>query len=109
LLHVGQVRLVRLGTRRGGWRGGLLAGREAAPLAVPGVRDGGVQGEGGPGLMPVGAEERDVPPGRRLAALPLAHRTGAYPAPPDGITACCHWWTPVVSEDVGRSCRACWR
>src|SRR5262249_31099281 len=51
LLHVGEVRLVRLGVRRRGWTGLVLAGRVAAPRAVPCLRDRGIARKTGDGLV----------------------------------------------------------
>src|SRR5215471_18370787 len=80
LLHVGEVSLVRLDSRRGRRAGLVLAGREAAPWALPLVGDGCVGREARPGLVTVRAPERHPYPGRGLAALRLAHRAGAHPA-----------------------------
>src|SRR6185437_7366870 len=85
LLHVGEVRLVRLGVRRRGWVGLVLAGRVAAPRAVPGLRDRGIARKTGDGLVLVAAPEGDPHPWRGLAALGLAHRTRADPAAADRV------------------------
>ncbi len=85
LLHVGQVGLVRLDAGRGRRGGLVLAGREAAPGALPLVGDRGVGREAGLGLVPVRAPERHPDPGRGLAALRLAHRASAYPASADRV------------------------
>src|SRR5215469_3345518 len=79
LLHVGEVSLVRLDSRRGRRAGLVLAGREAAPRTLPLVGDGCVGREARPGLVTVRAPERHPYPGRGLAALRLAHRAGAHP------------------------------
>src|SRR5579863_3723085 len=55
LLDVREVRLVGLDPRRGRRVGLVLAGREAAPGALPLLGDRGVGCEAGPGLVPVGA------------------------------------------------------
>ena len=88
LAHVGQVRLVRLGLGLRGRRVLVLARREAAARAVPGLRHGGVVREGRPGLVPVGAVEGHPHAGGGLAPLRLAHRTGADTAAPDRVAAC---------------------
>src|SRR5215469_10589252 len=58
LLHVGEVSLVRLDSRRCRRAGLVLAGREAAPRTLPLVGDGCVGREARPGLVPVRAPER---------------------------------------------------
>src|SRR3954454_19714264 len=57
LLHVREVRLVRLVAGRVRGRLRLSAGREAAARAVPCVRQRGVERESRTGLVPVRAEE----------------------------------------------------
>src|SRR6185437_17117624 len=86
LLHVGQVGLVGLNARRRRRVRLVLAGREAAPRALPLVGDRGIGRETRPGLVPVGAPERHPHAGRGLTALRLAHRAGAYPATANRIT-----------------------
>src|SRR6266487_3459146 len=76
---------VPLGMRRSRWIRLILACREPAARAVPGLRDRGVASEARNGLVPVAAPERDAHPRCRLAALSLAHRTRAYPAAADGV------------------------
>ena len=86
LLHVRQVRLVRLRLR---WRrraGRVTSGRNTAARAIPGVRDRGVVGEARHRFVAVAAEERHPNPRRRLASLCFAHRAGANPAPANGVT-----------------------
>src|SRR5580693_4355397 len=86
LLHVREVRLVGLDARRG--RGALLilAGRVAAPGALPGLGYGGVGGEARPGLVLVRAPERHPDTRRGLAALGLSHGSRAHPAAANGVT-----------------------
>src|SRR5690242_1822652 len=103
-LHVGQVRLVRLGVRRGGRVRLVLAGRETAAGAVPSLRHRGVAGETGHGLVLVAAPEGNPDPRRGLAALGLAHRSRAYPAATDGVaTAHCY---PLPSLTTSLTLRA---
>src|SRR5581483_4047468 len=85
LLHVSQVRLVRLDPGRGRWVGLVGSGRVAAARALPAVRHGRVRREAGPRLVAVGAPEGDPHPRGSLAPLGLAHRAGAYPAATNGI------------------------
>src|SRR6266568_6741051 len=85
LLHIGEMRLVRLGVRRRGRVGLVLASRETAPRAVPCLRDRGIARKTGDGLVLVTAPEGDPYPRRGLAALCLAHRTRADPAAADRV------------------------
>src|SRR6185437_12307487 len=80
LLYVSQVSLVGLDTRWSRRVVLVLAGREAAPRALPLLGYGGVGREARLGLVSVRAPECHPDPRRRLAALRLAHRAGAYPA-----------------------------
>src|ERR1700733_8818084 len=85
-LHVGQVSLVGLDTRRGR-RGRLVLARGGgAARALPLVGNRGVGRETRPGLVAVGAPERHPDTGRGFAALRLAHRAGAYPATANRVT-----------------------
>src|SRR5689334_23322460 len=69
LLHVGEVRLVRLDAGRV-WRGLLVLARGvAAARALPGVRNRGVGRKARPRLVLVRAPERDPHTRRGLAAL----------------------------------------
>src|SRR5271165_383 len=85
LLHVSQVRLVRLDAGR--VRRGLLvlARGIAATGALPRVRDRRVRRETRTRLVPVSAPERDPDARRGFAALGLSHRTRADPAAADGV------------------------
>src|ERR1700730_463861 len=85
LLHVGEVRLVRLDAGR--FRRGMLVLPRgvAAAGALPGVRDRGVGRETGPRLVLVRAPERDPHTWCGLAALGFSHRTRADPAAADGV------------------------
>src|SRR5690606_3522729 len=85
LLHIGQVRLVRLVLRRSGRVGLVLTGRETAAGAVPPLRNGRVTGEAGARDVHVGAPERDPYTWSCLAALGLPHRTGADTAATDRV------------------------
>src|SRR4051794_36827354 len=60
LLHVGEVRLVRLNLGRGRRVLRVEVRRHPAAGAVPDLRDRGVRGEGRPCLVPGGAEVGDV-------------------------------------------------
>ena len=87
LLHVGEVRLVGLdlGRRRRVLR--VQAGRQPALGAVPRLRDGRLDRERHHRAVLVRAEVGDGLPRRGLAALGLAHRTGADPAAPDRVSS----------------------
>src|SRR5437868_4298750 len=85
LLHVSQVRLVRLSLRRGRRVLRVLARRKPAARAVPGLRDRDIGRETGTGLMPVGAIEGHPDAGGGVAALRLSHRTGPDTAAPNRV------------------------
>src|SRR5689334_23513109 len=88
LLHVGQVRLVRLDPRCGRRVLLVLSGRQPAAGAVPGLGDAGARllGEAGPGLVTVGAPVGDEDTGGGVAALGLPHRSGTDTAAPNRVT-----------------------
>ena len=71
------------------------AGREATARAVPRLRDRRVGRERRPGLVIVGAPERDAAPRRGLAALGLAHRSSADPTTANRVAT-----SHVVSPSV---------
>src|SRR5690606_23694199 len=83
--HVRQVRLVRLGLRRGRGVLRVLSGGEPAARTVPGLGDLDVRREAGAGLVPVGAVERHPDAGGGFAALRLTHRTGSDTAAPNRV------------------------
>src|SRR3954453_17622772 len=87
LLHVRQVRLVRLGAP--GRRRVLLVGvgRQAAAGAVPGTGELRVVGERRLRVVAVRAPERDDDPLGALTPLGLAHRTGTDPGSPDRVAS----------------------
>src|SRR6266540_6082038 len=88
LLHVGQVRLVRLVPRRSRRVSAVLAGREAALRAVPAVRHRRVHRERGTYLVPVRTPERHPTAGSGLTAFRFPHRTCSDPRAPDGAATC---------------------
>ena len=82
LLHVGQVRLVRLDPRWGRRGVLVLTGGQAAPRAVPDLGDLHLVAlrEARGRLVAVPAPVADEDPGRGLPPLALTHRARAHPA-----------------------------
>src|ERR1039457_6839797 len=72
--------LVWLAARWPRWAVLLPARREAAPRAVPGLRDRSVAGKARAGLVSVRAPEGDPYPGRCLATFRRRHRARASAA-----------------------------
>src|SRR5690606_27110305 len=100
LLHVREVRLVRLVLRRSGRVRPVTPGRKPAAWAVPDLRDGRVAGEGRTDLVLVGAPIRDPYTGCGLAALGLSHGAGADSAATDRV-ATTHRGTPCARSPRG--------
>src|SRR5690606_32119842 len=106
LLHVREVRLVRLVAQRRRRALAVLAGREAAPRAVPGLRslDVRLRGEARPRLVTVRAPVGHPEARRDLAALGLPERSRPDARPADRVTTC-HVLSPVRAVVGTRSAR----
>src|SRR3569833_3124236 len=85
LLHVREMRLVRLVARRRRGVLRVLAGVESAPGAFPLGRYGDVGRKARPGLVPVRAVERHPHARRGFTTLGLSHRAGTDTAAPNGV------------------------
>ena len=95
LLHVGQVRLVRLDLRCRRRVVGVAARGQPALRTVPGLGDRCVEGEDDLGLVTVGAEVAHPLARRGLTSLGLTHGTGSDPTAADRVLPTyCHLGTP---------------
>ncbi len=86
-LHVSQMRLVRLGTRRGGRTLLVLPAGKPAPRAIPFFGDLRVHRERRAGFVPVRTPIGHPAPWRRFTPLRFARRTGTHAGAANRVTA----------------------